>query len=132
MTCYPLQWRIQDFKLGGWGVHLKKLCQAEGGAKMFGVFRVKNHDFTPKYHIFFNFREARAGCAPPTPPWIHPSFLQKLQKEKILEISNIFSNPFRKDIFYSLYLAKPLVKLNIKECLSLDLLLYQLMISLFI
>jgi hypothetical protein len=45
-----------------------------------------------------------------------------LQKEKILEISKIFSNPFWKDVFYSLYLAKSLVKLNIKECLSLDLL----------
>jgi hypothetical protein len=38
-----------------------------------------------------------------------------LQKEKILEISKLFSNPFWKDVFYSLYLAKPLVKLNIKE-----------------
>jgi hypothetical protein len=28
--------------------HLKKLPRAEGGAKNFGVFRVKNHDFTPK------------------------------------------------------------------------------------
>jgi hypothetical protein len=27
---------------------------AEGGAKIFGVFRVKNHDFTPKNHIFSN------------------------------------------------------------------------------
>jgi hypothetical protein len=27
---------------------------AEGGAKIFGVFRVKNHDFTPKNHIFTN------------------------------------------------------------------------------
>ena len=34
------------------GVHLKKLRQEEGGAKMFGVFCVKNHDFTPKNHIF--------------------------------------------------------------------------------
>jgi hypothetical protein len=40
------QGRIQDFKLGG--SHLKTLRRAEGGAKMFGVFRVKNHDFTPK------------------------------------------------------------------------------------
>ena len=40
----------QDFKLGG--AHLKKLRRAEGGAKIFGVFRVKNHDFTPKNHIF--------------------------------------------------------------------------------
>jgi hypothetical protein len=29
---------------------------AEGGAKIVGVFRVKNHDFTPKNHIFSNFR----------------------------------------------------------------------------
>jgi hypothetical protein len=42
---------MQDFKLGG-GAHLKKLRRGEGGAKIFGVFRVKNHDFTPKNHIF--------------------------------------------------------------------------------
>ena len=46
-----MQGRIQDFKLGG-GAHLKKLRRAEGGAKIVGVFRVKNHDFTPKNHIF--------------------------------------------------------------------------------
>ena len=40
------QGRIQDFKLGG--AHLKKSCRAEGGAKNFEVFRVKNHDFTQK------------------------------------------------------------------------------------
>ena len=34
------------------GAHLKKLRRAEGGAKIFGVFRVKNHDFTPKNPIF--------------------------------------------------------------------------------
>jgi hypothetical protein len=28
------------------------LRRAEGGAKIFGVFRVKNHEFTPKNHIF--------------------------------------------------------------------------------
>ena len=38
---------------------------AEAGAKNFGVFRVKNDDFTPKNLIFSNFRGARAGCAPP-------------------------------------------------------------------
>ena len=36
-------------------VHLKKLRRTEGGTKMFGVFRVKNHDFTQKNHIFFQF-----------------------------------------------------------------------------
>jgi hypothetical protein len=46
-----MQGRIQDFKLGG-GAHLKQLRRAEGGAKIVGVFRVKNHDFTPKNHIF--------------------------------------------------------------------------------
>ena len=51
------QGRIQDFKLGG--AHLKKMRRSEGGAKIFGVFRVKNHDFTPKNHIFSNFRGAR-------------------------------------------------------------------------
>jgi hypothetical protein len=40
-------------------VHLKKLRRAEGGAKFFGVFRVKNHNFTPKNHIFFNCRGRR-------------------------------------------------------------------------
>jgi hypothetical protein len=36
------------------GAELKELRRAEGGAKIFGVFRVKNHDFTPKNHIFSN------------------------------------------------------------------------------
>ena len=46
------------------GAHLKKLRRAEGGAKIVGVFRVKNHDFTPKNLIFSNFR----GGAPLDPP----------------------------------------------------------------
>ena len=39
---------------------------------MFGVFRVKNHDFTPKNHIFSNFRGGRAPGAPPplNPPLV--------------------------------------------------------------
>jgi hypothetical protein len=51
------------------GAHLKKLRRAEGGAKNFGVFRVKNHDFTPKNPIFSNFRGGGAGCAA---PWFRP------------------------------------------------------------
>jgi hypothetical protein len=47
--------------------HLKKLRRAEGGAKISGVFRVKNHDFTPKNHIFSNFR---GGGAPWIRPWL--------------------------------------------------------------
>jgi hypothetical protein len=42
------------------GAHLKKLRRVDGGAKIFEVFRVKNHDFTPKNTIFFHLRrEAR-------------------------------------------------------------------------
>jgi hypothetical protein len=37
--------------------------RAEGSAKILGVFRVKNHDFTPKNHIFSNFRGARRAYA---------------------------------------------------------------------
>ena len=36
-------------------VQLKKLRRAKGGAKLFGVFRMKNHDFTPKNHFFSNW-----------------------------------------------------------------------------
>ena len=83
-----LQGRIQAFKLGGGegGAHLKKFwcisCEksrfyakkirffpnAEGSAKIFGVFRVKNHDFTPKTHIFSNFRGGAHWVHPPLNP----------------------------------------------------------------
>ena len=45
------------------GAHFKKSLRA----KIFGAFRLKNHDFTQKKSYFFsNFRGggARAGCAP--------------------------------------------------------------------
>ena len=64
------QGRIHDFKIGG--AHLKKLRRAEGGAKFFWVFRVKNHDFTPTNLIFFYFRGAGWSGAPGAPPWIRP------------------------------------------------------------
>jgi hypothetical protein len=60
LNLYINQGRIQDLKLEG--AHLKKLRRAEGGAKIVGVFRVKNHDFTPKNHIFSDFR---GGGGPP-------------------------------------------------------------------
>ena len=58
------QGRIQDFKLRG---ALEKLRRVEGGAKIVGVFRVKNHDFTPNNHIFSNFKGGRVPGAPPPP-----------------------------------------------------------------
>ena len=36
------------------GAHLKKLRRTEEGAKILGVFRVKNDYFTPKNHSFYN------------------------------------------------------------------------------
>ena len=66
--------RFQDFKLGG---ALKKIAPSEGRREIFWVFRVKNHDFTPKNHIFSNFRRTRAGCPPP--PGSAPAcFIQKI------------------------------------------------------
>jgi hypothetical protein len=64
LTCclMTMQGRIQDFKLGGGGAHLKKLRRAGGGAKIFGVFRVKNHDFTPKNLIFSDCGGRRESC----------------------------------------------------------------------
>jgi hypothetical protein len=53
MSLHLVQGRIHDFKLGR--AHLKKLRRAEGGAKIFWVFRVKNHDFTSKKSYFFQF-----------------------------------------------------------------------------
>ena len=66
------QGRIQDIKLGG-GLYLKKLRRAERGANIFGVFRVKNHDFTPKNHIFFQF-QGGGGGAGSTPPGSAPLY----------------------------------------------------------
>jgi hypothetical protein len=54
------QGRIQDFKLGG--AHLKKLRRAEEGANILGVFRAKNHYFTPKNHSFYNYGGRREKC----------------------------------------------------------------------
>ena len=65
-----------------WGIsceksrfYAKKSCFpiAKGGAKIFGVFRVKNHDFMPKNHIFSNFKGGgRGGGAPGAPPPLNP------------------------------------------------------------
>jgi hypothetical protein len=48
------------------GAHLKKLRRTEEGVNIFGVFCVKNHDFTQKNPIFSNFREVGGSrvCPP--------------------------------------------------------------------
>jgi hypothetical protein len=63
------------------GAHLKKLCRAEGGAKIFGVFRVKNHDFMPKNHIFSNFRGGAHRVHPPLDPPLLVHFWVILNRE---------------------------------------------------
>ena len=59
MKCVHKQGRIQDFKLEG--VDLKNVL---------GVFRVTNHDFTPKNHIVSNFRGEGRLVRPLDPPLI--------------------------------------------------------------
>ena len=45
---------------GGRASALKKIAPSKGRHEKFGVFRVKNHDFTPKKSDFFQMqREAR-------------------------------------------------------------------------
>ena len=51
--------------------NLKKLRRAEGGAKTFGVFRVKNHDFTPKNLIFSNCGGRREHYFPESAPGVN-------------------------------------------------------------
>ena len=69
-----MQGRIQDFKLGG---ALKKIASSGGGAKIFGVFRVKNHDFTPKNQIFSNFRGGGGGAPGALPPGSAPGMIRR-------------------------------------------------------
>jgi hypothetical protein len=90
----PEQGRIQDFKLGGgalkkiassggmrenfWGISCEKsrfyakksyLFPILGGTReIFGVIRVKNRVFTPKNHIFSNFRGGARRVRPPLDP----------------------------------------------------------------
>jgi len=60
------------FQVRGGEAHLKKLRRAEGSAKIFGVSSVKNHDFTPKNHIFSNFRGDGPGAPlPGSAPDVH-------------------------------------------------------------
>ena len=55
------------FQVMGGGVDFKRLCRAEGGANILGVFRVNNHDFTPKI-IFFPILGGHSPSMPPLDP----------------------------------------------------------------
>ena len=71
------------------GADLKKLRREEGGANIFGVFRVKNHDFMSTNHIFSNFFGGGGGrrvrpLDPPTGTSIQ-KFIN-IDRRKLVEI----------------------------------------------
>ena len=69
LTNYPhITGADPGFQVRG-GAHLKKLRRAEGGANIFRVFRVKNHDFTPTFFIFSYYRGGALS------PWIRPCII---------------------------------------------------------
>ena len=65
------------------GADLKKLRRAEGGANIFGVFRVKNHDFTPKI-LFFPI--LWGGGPPGSVPGASIQKLINIGRRKLVEI----------------------------------------------
>jgi hypothetical protein len=87
----PMQGRIQDFKLGGGA--LKKNASSGGRRENFGVFRVKNHDYTPTNYIFSNFRGGGVRL-----PWIRPCYGQCRYRYKILFSSQFVNSRDNIDI----------------------------------
>jgi hypothetical protein len=76
---------IQDFKLGG--TRLKKLRRAERGAKMFGVFRVKNRQK-------INFFPILGGSAPAQIYDSDPNFLLQNQSQIVYKrYSDAYTSP---------------------------------------
>jgi hypothetical protein len=59
------------------GADLKQLRREEGGAIIVGVFRVKNHEFTPTNYIFSNFMGGRGHRVGP-PGSVPGASIQKL------------------------------------------------------
>ena len=65
---YTLSRGGSKISVRGGGALKKSARRAEGGANMFGLFRVKNHDLTITNHIFFQFKGAGGGSPPLDPP----------------------------------------------------------------
>jgi hypothetical protein len=61
--------------------------RAEGDLKIVGVFRVKNHDFSPKNHIFSNFRWGGEGAT-----WIRPWY-KHIKMYTNIVLTNISDQP---------------------------------------
>ena len=62
----------------------------EGGAKIVGVFRVKNHDFTPKNLIFSNFRGGRVLGASPLDPPPYSEYVEMVKLTLSITLGYIF------------------------------------------
>ena len=77
-----------EFQVRGNAVK-KKLGRAEGGAKIFRVFRVKNHDFTPKNLIFSNFMGGARRVHPLDPPLLFNICNFAPGNSKLLSMSSI-------------------------------------------
>ena len=69
------QGRIQDFKLGGGGVNIKKLRRAKGSAKILGYYVWKITILHQKIIFFSNFRGGGGGREPGAPPGSAPVYL---------------------------------------------------------
>ena len=63
------------FQVRGGGA-LKIIAPSESMRENFGVFRVKNHDFTQKNHISSNFMGRAPGA--PSPPPLDPPLVYKV------------------------------------------------------
>jgi hypothetical protein len=83
------------------GRTLKKFRRAEGGAKIFGVFRVKNHDFTLNNPILGG--GAREGGPPPESAPVFALFLGLSLglKESIKKKKNKLNQRIQYPIFFN-------------------------------
>jgi hypothetical protein len=68
---YPVQGRIQDLKLGGGA--LKKIAPSGGRREHFWCISCEKSRFSPKNHIFSNFRGGGGGREPGAPPGYTPA-----------------------------------------------------------
>jgi hypothetical protein len=72
------------------------LRRAEGGAKIVGVFRVKNHGFMPKNLIFSNFR---GGGVCRVPPLDLPLLYKVYDTSFLIKIQNGLNKRFKRGVF---------------------------------
>ena len=83
---------------------------------MFGVFRVKNHDFTPKNHMFSNFRRGRLplGSAPDSPTISAPMSITHTSKVKMAT-----SLQMTKALFFPNLVYDPELTTLVQQCVRI-------------